>query len=284
MTHFPETYKSVRRAARQLPKSSATRKALRTAYWKSIHAMHELSLAGSYLRYRIRQPVSIVVLGMHRSGTSCLTRIINLCGARAGDRLLGQMDSNLRGHWEHVEALNINRDVLARSGGAWDDPPASVGASIALRLRMRRFLAQLHQGTQPAVWKDPRTTLTYPAWKPLIARPTLVALFRHPVSVAQSLQKRENFSLERGLRLWLDYNRRLLQIAEREDVLFVDFDGGLGHIDASIRQLVRHTPLHYDAAALDFYDDSLRSADRFGDIPDATIESVYAELQRYAAR
>ena len=277
-------HESAQQAARQLPADSLTRKTLRTAYWKTRHALRALGGTGTYVRYRLQRPVTIVVLGMHRSGTSCLTRIINLCGARVGERLLGEMTSNARGHWEHVEGLNLNRDLLARSGGSWDAPPATVAASLPLRLQMRRFLARLHQGTQPAVWKDPRTTITYPVWRPLIARPVRVALFRHPVSVARSLHKREGFSQERGLQLWLDYNRRLLQIADQEDVLFIDFDGGLDHIDTAIRRLVQRTPLHYVPSALDFYDDSLRHADQRAAVPEGDVRAVYAELQRRADR
>jgi len=279
-----ETYQSARDALRRLPPDSTTRKMLRAVYWKTRHALRELRLAGTYLQYRIQRPVTIVVLGMHRSGTSCITRIINLCGTRVGDQLLGQMDSNERGHWEHMDALNINRDLLERSGGSWEAPPADVQAPLPIRMRMRRFLAQLHGGGQPAVWKDPRTTVTYPAWKPEVAHPVLVAIFRHPLSVAQSLRKRDGFSIERGLQLWLAYNRRLLQIADREEaVLFIDFDGGLDHIDAAIRRLTARTPLRYEPSALDFYDDTLRQSDLHAELDSKDIQEVYGELKRRAA-
>ena len=100
--------------------------------------------------------------------------------------------------------------------------------------------------------KIPAPFLTLPVWEPVIVNYVPVAVFRHPMSVAQSLQKRNDFSIERGLRLWNDYNERLLEIADREDeILFVDFDGGRSHIRSRLQLLAeRVSGLHTRRARL----------------------------------
>src|SRR5438132_6905958 len=148
--------------------------------------------------YQMTRPRTIVILGMHRSGTSSLARMVNLCGASLGGPVAGANDWNQTGHWESVEGLAINDLILHLSGGSWYNPPGHLYCDSLLRCKMKRFLGQLHRdGT--AIWKDPRTVLTFPLWKPLLRNYTPVAIFRHPMSVARSLQRRDGFSLEKGV-------------------------------------------------------------------------------------
>ena len=194
---FKKIYQATTDVARRLPPDSAPRKALRAVKHNALAIKNigqaipgELRHAKSYLAYRRHQPLTIVVLGMHRSGTSCITRIISLCGARVGQQLLGENASNPSGHWEHKYAISLNQKLLEYSGGAWDMPPPKVRLTFGSRIQMRRFLGLLHNQNKPAVWKDPRTVLTFPAWKPLLANYMPVVVFRHPMSVARSLKKR----------------------------------------------------------------------------------------------
>ncbi|HTZ08801.1 MAG TPA: hypothetical protein VMB72_07005, partial [Acidimicrobiales bacterium] len=66
----------------------------------------------------------VVVLGMHRSGTSAVTRILNLLGADVGERddLLTDYD-NPAGHWESRALVAANDRILAAWGRSWDFPP-----------------------------------------------------------------------------------------------------------------------------------------------------------------
>ena len=66
----------------------------------------------------------LLVLGMHRSGTSALTRLLNLHGAVLGDDLLPAGHDNPSGFWELREAVAIHERLLAGLGMAWDDPRA----------------------------------------------------------------------------------------------------------------------------------------------------------------
>src|SRR5262245_453705 len=79
-----------------------------------------------WIRYCLKQPITIVVLGMHRSGTSCITRMVNLCGAGLGGTTAGANAWNQAGHWESDEGLELNELILRYSGGSWDAPPRHV--------------------------------------------------------------------------------------------------------------------------------------------------------------
>src|SRR5262249_52820288 len=114
--------------------------------------------------------VVVVVLGMHRSGTSCLTRMLQQAGMFLGSDLMDVLAcSNLEGHAEANEAVRINDRILERGGGAWDRVPATLCGDDDTASRMRAFLLTF-DGHPVAGWKDPRTTLTWPLWKPHLPR------------------------------------------------------------------------------------------------------------------
>ena len=175
-------------------------------------------------------PLTVVILGMHRSGTSWLTRTLQTAGLYLGADLLNAdtpLSDNLEGHAEAQEAVLINDRLLELSGGNWKEVPTELRSDEATTSRILHFLETLG-GRPVSGWKDPRTTLTFPLWKPHLFDYHLVACFRHPMSVARSLQVRENFSLEQGLHLWTAYNERLLQHGEEEPAThWVDYDASV---------------------------------------------------------
>ncbi len=78
---------------------------------------------------------AILVLGMHRSGTSALTRVLNLLGAELGSRLMPAVSgNNENGFWENQDAVDIHEALLSDLGRNWHDireMPAGWAASDA---------------------------------------------------------------------------------------------------------------------------------------------------------
>ena len=66
-------------------------------------------------------PRALMVLGMHRSGTSALTRIFSLLGADLPKNLLPSSPANKTGYWESQDLMNIHDQVLSSGGSTWDD-------------------------------------------------------------------------------------------------------------------------------------------------------------------
>jgi hypothetical protein len=69
--------------------------------------------------------MQVAIAGMHRSGTSMVTRLINLCGLYLGQEedLVANAEDNPEGFWENVKFQKVNDDILTSFGGGWDVPP-----------------------------------------------------------------------------------------------------------------------------------------------------------------
>src|SRR5690242_7355330 len=68
----------------------------------------------------------VCILGMHRSGTSMITRLLNLCGLYLGrEEVLNppHLQDNPDGYWEHALFVSLNDEILASFGGSWDAAP-----------------------------------------------------------------------------------------------------------------------------------------------------------------
>ncbi len=176
---------------------------------------------------------AVVVLGMHRSGTSAMTRIVNLLGVPVGreDDLIQADGANARGYWESLSLTRFQDALLARLGGRWDDPPPlEPGWERRLDLvrevgRARRIVRRVYGDLPVWAWKDPRTSLTLPFWRRTLRRdPIAVVLHRHPLEVARSLAARDGFSKRRSLALWERYNRELLANVAGLPVLVVAYE------------------------------------------------------------
>src|ERR1019366_7128579 len=117
---------------------------------------------------------------MHRSGTSAVSRILNLLGADLGPEgdLLTEYD-NPAGHWESKALVACNDRILASFGPGWE---YSDRASLLLPELTDAF-ASVYRSS-PWVWKDPRTCLTFPLWRRVIGPgATVVIVFRDPGAV-----------------------------------------------------------------------------------------------------
>jgi hypothetical protein len=222
----------------------------------------------------------IIILGMHRSGTSCVTHMLQNAGLYLGTDLMDDpAPDNQDGHAESREALRINEEILRLSGGAWDRVPESLESTDEVREQMRRFLAGLR--TQlPAGWKDPRTTLTFPIWKPELGEYRIVACFRHPLAVARSLQVRNGMAQKVGLELWTAYNERLLRYLEAEaDYYLIDFDLEPAMFVESVRQVCLALGLGEPGTGNKGFKPFLRHQRGEGEIADSHANALYARLR-----
>ena len=166
--------------------------------------------------------MSIIVLGMHRSGTSAVGGLLHLLGAeyRADDKTLemGPDDTNPKSYFERFDTASLNDDLLEMAGGSWSDTAAldlarlSPSQESSFKARASAIVTELREHP-PYFIKDPRLCLTLPSWLPLLEKPLAVIVFRHPLEVARSLQARDEFSISFGLALWEFYSRSLLSVA-----------------------------------------------------------------------
>jgi len=169
----------------------------------------------------------VLILGMHRSGTSCLAGALEACGLRLGE--VGRSDRwNAKGNREHDPARLLNDRILEEAGASWSCPPARFDANPAQRAAMAAIVGGLAQSGGAAGLKEPRVTLLIDAWsaaaRAAAGEPLLVGTYRHPSAVAASLAHRNQIAPEAAHALWLRYNVPLIERHRARPFPIVAFD------------------------------------------------------------
>ncbi len=225
-------------------------------------------------------PGAIAVLGMHRSGTSCLTGLLEDAGVYLGD-VQRQNPHNALGNRESLAIVKLHDAVLAEHGASWDHPPdGPVRWSDPRRAELREIAAG-YRGRDPWAFKDPRALFTLDGWRVELPALALVGTFRHPVAVARSLAQRSGMALGDGLALWVRYNRRLLDLQGRFGFDLVGFDLPREIYLSRAAAAFARLGVRVDASRLRFFREDLRrqSAPDPGEpLPD-DVGALYRRLQ-----
>lgn len=199
---------------------------------------------------------AVLILGMHRSGTSCLAGSLQEAGLHLGP-VNTAAPHNAKGNRESRAIMSLQDDLLQANGGSWDDPPARVIWRAEHRTRRDAIIA-----TYPAdaVWgfKDPRTLLTLPGWLEALPAAQFVGTYRHPLAVAASLKARNGIGLEKSLSLWMAYNHLLLDYHARFAFPLVCFDWPAQRYQQRLLTVIPALNLTVPSAGLSFFEAPLR--------------------------
>lgn len=224
----------------------------------------------------------MLLLGMHRSGTSCLAGCLQELGLQLGEVYL-RNTHNPKGNRERRDVMALNDALLADHGSRWDAPVVVSEGSVAQVRERDRIITDLAGSDQPWGFKDPRTLFTLPFWQQALPHARLVGTFRHPLAVAGSLVTRNRFSIEQGLALWDCYNQRLLALAEKHDIALIGFDLPPPVYRYRLRKLASWLELPNDAPP-EFLDPALcRHSDADGECP-PEYQRLYRQLQACSER
>jgi len=155
----------------------------------------------------------MLLLGAHRSGTSALARVLNICGCDLPATLMGASYGNETGHWESSSISAFNDEVLNVAGSRWDDclriNAAWYRSAHYGRYRERgtELLKQEFRNSPLFVLKDPRICRLAPFWLDILAaanvQPSIILPIRDPSGVAGSLARRDETPEWFGGLLWL---------------------------------------------------------------------------------
>jgi hypothetical protein len=242
----------------------------------------------------------VCVLGMHRSGTSLITRILNLLGVDLGpeDRLMAPRADNPLGFWEHEGFVELNEEILGLLGGSWHEPPAfkpgweTAPALTGLRGAAVEMIRREFGRSDVWGWKDPRACLTLPFWKLLIPNMRYVVCLRNPLDVARSLARRDGFPAEKSGRLWVEHVEASLRHTMGEERLILSYEdvmeawpnalselsrfigepeaAGFDHLRTAVWDVVREDLRHHGSSVQEVVDDP--------ELPDAARE-LYLRLR-----
>lgn len=178
----------------------------------------------------------LIIIGMHRSGTSLITQVLKNCGVFVGADLAG-------GHTESQFFMKLNKEILSLAHANWDvphpvewllqDPEVFDALVLKLKDELCSYTFEQYWGIDTVGansfdtrlqtgwgWKDPRNTLTIKLWLALFPRARVLNIVRNGIDVANSLYVREggrkcNFrsiarsarcqSVQRCFDLWAQY-------------------------------------------------------------------------------
>lgn len=190
-------------------------------------------------------PKFVLILGMHRSGTSALSRVLNLAGLRLPKDLLVPNQDNPLGYWEPKNIVKINNQLLKQFDRHWADPKPmpegwaeqykeSTGLSNILKA-LQSETVQTVDRDMGVVIKDPRLSRVMPVWQKAFqqmgAEAVCLIACRNPLEVFGSLKARDRFEINHALELWLSYmleaeivTRDMPRVVVHYDSLLTDWD------------------------------------------------------------
>jgi hypothetical protein len=197
-----------------------------------------------------RARTAYLVLGMHRSGTSAVTQVLALAGARLPQNVMAGDEHNAKGYFEPWKIALLNDERLRAAGSAWDDVfafpfrPLPPGDERRWLNRAQTLFGEEYGDETWPLLKDPRVTVLAPFWRTVLDELEIAARcvipVRHPLAVAGSLARRNGFSLEKSALLWSAYmlaaeayTRDLPRAFVSYDGLLADWRGEVGRIEAA---------------------------------------------------
>jgi hypothetical protein len=205
----------------------------------------------------------IVVLGMHRSGTSALSGILRLLGFDSGTDLVRPNEFNPTGYWENQSVVRLNERILSHLGSNWSDVfmvPNHLGGTdlrAIFEVEARALLDKALSGKRTWVLKDPRMSALIDFWSPYLCErnASFIHVIRHPIEVADSLDRRDGFPTERGLLLWFLQNLNAEFFTRGLNRCFINYEDCIrdwrGALEDAFQQLDLDPVRSFDRATSD---------------------------------
>jgi len=201
---------------------------------------------------------AVIVLGMHRSGTSALMRLLNLMGVELGDNLMPASQENEKGYWESAYIVDLNRDILKKFDCTWkslkflpDDWSKDLEKLFDLNNMAKQFLIDKFATSKIWGMKDPRLSRLLPFWGQIIENELhleahYVISLRNPIEVSRSLAKRQDVvNDEYSYFLWLIYNLEAERYTRGKNRSFVCYDSLLSDWQLVVRKIESECGLQF---------------------------------------
>lgn len=219
----------------------------------------------------------VAILGMHRSGTSCLTGSLQSAGLSLGDCHTWNKH-NQKGNRENQKFVDLHDAILEANGGAWNEPPINVTWKDE-HVTWAKELLLAHAGESNFGFKDPRALLVIDGWKALYPKIEFIGIYRHPIAVVKSLKRRNN-THENWIELWYAYNSILYQQYKKNPFPILCFDDDEAALDDKIVRAAGQMGLVRQNNDQKFYTSELRHNDASGEeeLPEH-IAQLYRNLK-----
>ncbi len=228
---------------------------------------------------RHRRPI-VLVLGMHRSGTSLCSQILSALGVDMADDIAPHA-SNPTGQWERREIVDLHDRILDHFNRGFYTPYHDFSLPVAwwadprvsdIRREMVGFLTA-RMGQAPFGFKDPRTARLMPMWHQMFSElelePKIISCLRNPAQVARSLHARDGIDTEIGELRWFAYVVDSFRYTKNCDICVVEYENWFEDPAANLKKLRDfigpswlERELDTEALVSSIIDDELRHDDR----------------------
>jgi len=194
------------------------------------------------------EPCAVCILGMHRSGTSAVTRSINLLGAYLGENsdFETPLIDNPSGYWERSDIVNFDGRLLDQLKITWDTIAPlpnnwhELDEIKPLKNELIEFIKDIFSNHHLWAWKDPRLSLLLPIWKCVLNEMginfSVIFVLRNPIDVAKSLKKRDGFSFDKSFGIWFNYNISAFHNLSDLQPIFIHYDRLVDNWEAELRR------------------------------------------------
>ena len=241
-------------------------------------------------RLSLSDSKAVVVLGMHRSGTSLITRSLEACGVQLGHRLIAGGRDNEKGYFEDAAINQLNENILSEMERAWYSILLPEIESDVRSSYVEKGLSVLRSGfLGMKTWavKEPRITRLHFIWERIFelsgADVHYLLANRHPFSVAASLARRDQISRLHALVLWLIHQAAGLQTILAHGGIVVDYDLVMDRPSEQLDRIARYIdtqPTNPDEFISGFIDKGLRHCN----YSDASSQPDANEIEKIAVR
>ena len=191
----------------------------------------------------------IFVVGMHRSGSSVISRSLKAAGVSHTDNLMAANKDNKKGFWEDEDFTEFNENLLCRTGQAWFEPKATNHEEMhrlaneldeeAISLLNRKTSSKKH-----ICLKDPRLSNLIPFWKQICdnhgIETRFIASYRHPIENATSIQTRDKIDINQALLIWSEHYINILANPQIAEICFIKYNDVLSDPKKKIQELANY--------------------------------------------
>ncbi len=189
----------------------------------------------------------VIVLGMHRSGTSAFTGALKIAGFDLGRDIMQANEYNVKGYFENNKIVELNDKILGYFNASWDSMfflPEKWEEDERLKQckldAIQIINSEFDRESNIAI-KDPRFGILLPFWKSVFEtlkiEPSYCIVLRSPIEISLSLENRDHFSIQKSHILWTNYLMAIELSTRAEKRIFIDFPDFL---ESPIETLKRH--------------------------------------------
>lgn len=182
----------------------------------------------------------VIVLGMHRCGTSMVAGVCSRLGVDMGEKPLAKSDFNPKGYYEDRDFQNLNRNILKKSGGSWHNYPPRENI-LKTENYFKKDLESLITKKSNSLmwgWKDPRTCLTLPLYKPYLSSPKYIICKRDVGKVIDSLKRRNDFDPNKTESIYNHYNSEVEYFTKNENKIYINYEHSLKNKSELVNNLI----------------------------------------------